>query len=496
MRIGGLDVGTTGCKLTVYDVKADFCADFYKEYDVSRIYGKHEVDAEMIFNAVLKVLKQAATRFPDFEAVGITTFGETFAVLDDNDKILLPSMLYTDTRGAEETEFLLKNIGEEKIISIAGVKPNQMYSLPKIMWIKNNMPNVYKKAKRILLMQDYIVYKLTGVAQIDYSLAARTMSFDIKNKIWSDEILATAGVDKNLLSRPVPTGSLAGTILQKIAQKLGLSQNMKVISGAHDQVASAVGAGVLEVGKTVDGTGTVECLIPVFDHIPENGGLYNEGYSVVPYVLVDTYVCYALSFTGGATLKWLRDNFAIHEKELAEQKCENVYANLDTKIPDAPTELLILPHFAGAATPYMDSGSKAAILGLTLEHTLYDIYKALMEGVTFEIMTNIEHLESFGINTTEFYATGGGALSDVWLQIKADILNKPVTALASKGAGACGTCMMTAVAIGEYKNLKAAAKKFVTAKKTVYPNSERTEIYRRAFERYKKLYSAVRPLMN
>lgn len=484
MIIGGLDVGTTGCKLTAYDNQGNYIFNSYKEYEVSRQSGEHEIDANVIFDAVCEVIRETAKNY-ELSAIGVTTFGETFVILDENDNVLLPSMLYTDQRGDDECKLLCEALGEERLTYISGVKPHQMYSLPKIMWIKNNRPDIYAKAKRILLMEDYIVYKLTGNACIDYSLAARTMAFDIRNKCWSDEIFNSAGIDKTLLSVPVPVFNIAGDIKADVSENLGIKNSVKIVNGAHDQVAAAVGAGVFEVGQAVDGTGTVECVTPVFDRIPENKNLYDEGYSVVPYVFDGTYVCYALSFTGGATLKWFRDNFSKDKS----------YAELDASVKCEPSGILILPHFAGAANPYMDNESKAAILGLTLEHKDSDIYQALMEGVTYEIMTNIEHLESFGIKPQKLFATGGGANSDVWLQIKADVLNRPVTALFAKEAGTCGTCMMTGVAIGIFKDLVEAKQYFVKEKKTFMPSSDNAKKYKNYYKAYKKIYNAVKPII-
>jgi xylulokinase len=311
------------------------------------------------------------------------------------------------------------------------------------------------------------------------------MAFDIRNKCWSDEIFDAAEIDKSMLSVPVPAFNVAGEIKKEIAEELGIKGSVKIVNGAHDQVAAAVGAGVFEVGQAVDGTGTVECVTPVFDSIPVNEELYNEGYSVVPYVFDGTYVCYALSFTGGATLKWFRDNFSKDKS----------YAELDAMVKEEPSGLLIMPHFAGAANPYMDNHSKAAMIGLTLEHTESDIYKGLMEGVTYEIMTNIEHLEHFGIKPEKLFATGGGAYSDVWLQIKADVLDRPVTSLLAKEAGTCGTCMMTAVAIGIFKDLFDAKKVFVKEKKTFLPKKENALQYKKYYNAYKSIYSAVKPII-
>ena len=488
MYVGGLDVGTTGCKLSVYTELGEFVYNSYKEYDVSRKNGEHEIDGEAIFSAVCDVFADAAGKYP-LSSAGVTTFGETFVALDNNDNVLLPSMLYTDPRGGEECRELCEKLGEERLTRISGVKPHSMYSLPKIMWIKNNLPDVYKKIKKILLIEDFIVYRLCGVAQIDYSLAARTMAFDIREKRWCDEIFTAAGIDVSLMSAPVPTGSKAGQIKPELAKSLGISADTVIVNGAHDQVATAIGAGALKSGEAVDGTGTVECVIPVFDKIPDNKILYDEGYSVVPYAIDGTYVCYALSFTGGATLKWFRDNFA------AKYEGENVYAELDLQAPEKPTGILILPHFAGAANPYMDTGSKAAIVGLTLENTSADIYKALMEGVSYEMMVNIEHLNSFDIDFDKIYATGGGAKSDVWLQIKSDVWNKEVVSLSAKEVGACGTCMLCTVAVGVYKDLNEAKQFFVKEKSAYTPCAQNVSIYGKYYSAYKELYSAVRPIV-
>lgn len=484
MIIGGLDVGTTGCKLTAYDDKGNFIYNSYKEYEVCRENGEHEIDAENIFSAVCEVIRDTAEKY-ELSVIGITTFGETFVVLDENDEVLLPSMLYTDPRGEAECAELCEKLGKERLTYISGVKPHQMFSLPKIMWIKNNLPEVYKKADKIMLIEDYLVYKLSGKSYIDYSLAARTMAFDIRQKCWSDEILEAAGIDKKLLSEPVPAFNIAGEIKEKIAETLGIKTSVKIVNGSHDQVAAAVGAGIFEKGQAVDGTGTVECITPVFNEIPQNESLYDEGYSVVPYVFEGTYVCYAFSFTGGAVLKWFRDNLSV----------EKSYARLDALTKDEPTGILVLPHFAGAATPYMDNGSKAAVLGLTLEHTNLDIYKALMEGVTYEIMMNVDRLESAGIKPEKLYATGGGASSDVWLQIKADILNRPIISLSAKEAGACGTCMMAGVAVGIYKDLYDAREYFVREGNTFIPNPDNVKKYQKYYHAYKNIYNAVRPII-
>ncbi len=296
MYIGGLDIGTTGCKVSVYDDKGNFVCNSYREYKVSRKDGEHEFDAEMIYDAVLEVIGEASKQC-EISAVGVTSFGESFVALDECDRALFPSMLYTDPRGEVECAALTAALGEKKLIDISGVKPNQMYSLPKLMWLKANYPEKYALVRRVLLMEDYIVYKLSGVATIDYSLAARTMALDIRTRTWSKEIFDAAGVDSSLFSTPVSAGHVAGELRDDLKASLGINYSMKIVNGSHDQVAATVGCGIFKPGEAMDGTGTVECIVPVFDSIPENETLFDEGYSVVPFIHEGTYVCYALSFT-------------------------------------------------------------------------------------------------------------------------------------------------------------------------------------------------------
>lgn len=476
--VGGLDIGTSGCKIALYNENGEFVRDAYTEYDVSRQNGLHEIDALKIFETVKKVIKAAADK--NIAAIAVTSFGETFAMLDENDLPCAPSMLYTDPRGKEEKEMLVAEFGSEKLAFKTGAKAHEMYSLPKIMWIKKNMPDSFKKVRKILLMQDYAVYMLSGKCQIDYSLAARTGCFDIENKCWDKSILGFAGIDKSLLSTPVPTGEIAGKIKPTLADELGLSENTVIVSGAHDQIAAMCGANIHTNEQVMDGTGTVECVPVLFDSIPQNYSLFEKGYSFAPHPS-GGYACYVLSYTGGATLKWFRDNFS-----------DVSYSELDKLVNDNPTELLIMPHFAGAATPYMDTASRAAVFGLTFEHKKPDIYKALMEGTAYEIAVNLDILEKMGLSAKSITATGGGAKSDVWLQIKADVLGIPVTALDCGEIGGAGTALMAGRAAGIYSKNTVLAEK----RKTFYPDNERHEYYQKQLKKYKKIYHAAKEVMS
>ena len=499
MKIVGLDIGTTGCKCTVFDEQGIYLDKAYRDYPVKRAVGGHEVDVSVIMEGVYACIHEMAKKYPDIAGIGVTSFGETFVCVDEAGEPLHPAMLYTDPRGKEECRELVEKLGERDIANITGLRPHEMYSISKIMWIKKNQPEVYSSACKIFLMEDYVVYHLTGNAQIDYSLATRTMAFDIRNLCWSREIFEAAGIDMGLMAKPVPTGTVAGTVSLAAVQKTGLGRDTKVVSVSHDQVSAAVGAGAFDGSVAVDGAGTVECLTPVYDQIPDIDVMYQGYFSVVPYVIPGKYVAYAFSYTGGALMQWCTETLAKKEMELAKEQgisvneyLEQAYASQKEEIPSG---LLVLPHFAGAATPYMDTGSKGAVLGLTTATTTADIYRGCMEGVVYEMYLNMQALQGSGIRFEKIHATGGGAHSEEWMQMKADMLNVPMVALKTVDAGTVGSAMLTGIAIGLFHDLQDAAVHMVKEMKTYEPRSAMHEKYMRIYEKYQNVYQAVRSLM-
>lgn len=503
MKIAGLDIGTTGCKLTVFSEEGKDIDRAYRDYPVTRGGSEHEVDAESIMEGVLSVLSAMAEKYPDIRGIGVTSFGETFVFTDGAGKPLHRAMLYTDPRGREECLELTEKMDGRRIAAITGLRPHEMYSLPKMMWIKKHRPQIYGQAKHAFLMEDYVVFQLTGKAQIDYSLATRTMAFDIAFLGWSRELFELAGIDVSLMSEAVPVGTSAGNVLPGIARQTGLSEKTQIVSISHDQVAAAVGAGVFDAQTAVEGAGTVECITPVYEGLPLSDVMYDGYFSVVPYVIPGRYVCYAFSYTGGALIQWCVDTLAKKEKELAAESGISVHEYLEREYvrehgegsSDKPSGLLVLPHFAGAATPYMDTGAKGALIGLTAAHTVSDIYRACMEGVAYEMLVNLEWLKGSGIHFKMLHATGGGARSAVWTQMKADILNVPFTTLATANAGTVGSAMLTGIAVGCFQNLDEAAAHMVEKTKVYLPDVVRHEKYMEVYRRYRRVYDAVRGLM-
>ena len=274
---------------------------------------------------------------------------------------------------------------------------------------------------------------------------------------------------------------------------------VRIVSISHDQVAAVVGAGAFDGDVAVDGAGTVECLTPIYDQMPDIREMYKGYFSVVPYVIPGKYVAYAFSYTGGALIDWCVSHLAKDEKKAAKAQSISVNELLETEYKkehgEQPSNLLVLPHFAGAATPYMDTGAKGAILGLTTDTGAAEIYRGCMEGVVYEMVLNARALKDSGVHFQKLHATGGGARSAVWMQMKADMLNLPIVALKTADAGTVGSAMLTGIAIGVFKDLRDAADHMVEEIHTYQPRAEMHEKYMKIYERYAKVYDAVRPLV-
>lgn len=491
----GLDVGSSGTKCVAFREDGQQLAVCYREYPTRA--GQADMDAREMFASVCEVIAGCAAddavKASEIAAISVTSFGESFVPVGKDGSELSKIIMYTDKRGMDECRRITDRVGFEKTRDIICARPDSMYSLPKILWTMENIPGVRENIWKFLLIGDYICYKLSGEAKINYSLACRAMCFDVENKRWSQELLDAAGISADMLSEPVPCGSVVGGILPAVADKLGLPHTVKIVISAHDQVSAAIGAGVLDPGEAVDGTGSVECVTPVFDRIIRADGFADRNYVCVPHAARDGQYCtYAFNFSGGVLLKWFRDTFASYMKPEAAARGVSVYRLLDESCPATPSDVLVVPHFMGAGgTPDLVGSARGTMIGMSMATTLPDIYRAVMEGLTYEIAYNLETVGAFGIKPTSLRATGGGANSPIWLRIKTDILGLPITRLTTGEAGAAGCAMLAAVALGRYADLHEAAAAFVRTGETVEPSAEFADIYREKYEKYKTIRAAA-----
>ena len=298
MNYLSIDIGTTGCKCQLFSEKGEILSYLFEEYDFLSIDGYNYVNVREIERRIREMIRKISEKY-DISSVCISSLGESFVLLDKDDNVLFYPMLYTDSRGENEAEEIRRVIGDEKAFLTTGVIPHSMYSLSKLLWIKNNRPDIFKKADKVMLICDYFGYILTGERVIDYALASRTGVFDIEKLCFSADILSDFDIPIKLFSRP----QRAGTIVGKI--KSEWCENAVLVLGSHDQVCTALGAGAVESGEAVDGMGTVECITTVFDKKTDNIEAGRQGYPCVPYVN-GKYCTYILNFSCGSTVNWMR----------------------------------------------------------------------------------------------------------------------------------------------------------------------------------------------
>jgi len=499
MSLLGLDIGTSGCKAVVFDLEGNILSRAYREYPL--LYPREgwiELDSKLLLNKIEGSVKEAAqaskVKKDPIEAISISCQGEAFVPVDKKGKPLANIPVSFDTRGEKFSQWWKEKLGEEKIMSISGMPINSMFSLNKIMWFKENYPQNYKKTWKFLCLEDFLIYKWGFPPTIDYSLASRTMAFDILRKKWSDEILSIAGLNKSLLPKTLPSGTPIGEIPSKIASRLSLPTGVIMVTGGHDQPCGALGAGVKEEGIAMDATGTVECIASVFKEPRVHQKMWVNNFACYPYVATSLYITLAFNFTGGVLLRWFRDTLGSEEKEKAKKQGKDVYSLLIDEASEEPSSLYLLPHFTTTGTPYMDSESTGAILGLSLNTTKNELIKAILEGISLEMKQNLNLLEEAGIPVYELRAIGGGAKSRKWLQLKANIYNKKIVSLKVSEAACLGAALLAGVGKGKYNSLDEAVKKTVKIKESFYPQEEKVKIYEEKYQIYKDIYPTLRDL--
>ena len=492
MAFIGLDVGTTGCKATVIDAGGNVKSYAYQEYaPIIPAKGRAELDVNVVWEGAKKVLSEAAAKSGEtIDVVTVATFGEVFALLDDKDRIIANAILYTDERGTQEEADIAEKISGKALYDISGVPLSSMYSLAKLLWVKKHTSD-YDNAKYIMLMGDFITYRMTGERQINYSLASRTSMLDVRAKSWSTDVADRFGIDTGKFSQPTQPGQIVGKLRADVAGEIGISRDAVLVVGAHDQICAALGAGVLKEGDCVDGMGTSECITTILSNIDDTGPLLQSNFCIEPYVIPDTYVTLAFHFGAGAAIDWHRTTIDKDRNEAYKRSGKDIHAAMEAEVPDGPTSLFVLPHMAGTGTPHMDSTAQGAILGIRLGTSRGEIYKATMEGICFEIMLNAMLLHDVGTNISSITAVGGVSQSDMLMQIKSDIMGIPVSRLQFKEAGTMGLAMMSYVANGTFSGLEEAAGVMVNHERTFEPNRDNHAAYMERFAVYQNIYDGI-----
>ena len=458
MSLLGIDVGTTGCKAGVMDGDGNLIVLAYREYETQHPRpGWAEVDATAVWGKVKEIIAEVARAVPHdpIVALCVSSMGEATTPVSApgaGRQILANSVLGFDARGEEYVEGLLAQDVHfrERLHALNGNVLGAAYSAPKLAWLRDHCAELFDRTDKFLLWGGLVGYLLGGEAATDRVLANRTLLLDLQTGDWSDELLAAFALPAEKLPRVVPSGTVTGEVDDLVAAELGLPRRVKIVAGGHDQCCTALGAGVVRAGQAVYGMGSFICVTPVYAAPPPSPVMLANGLNVEHHVVPGLYASFLFNTSGGAVLRWARDTFAAAEKQEAAASGVDIYDRLLAEMPADPTGLMALPHFAPLGPPTFDPDSAGVILGLKLETSRGELIKGLLEGVTYYFREGLDLIAQAGLPVSEFRATGGGAKSDAWLQLSADILGQPIARLQVTECGVLGAAILAGAGAGVF----------------------------------------------
>ena len=444
----GADIGTTSLKLALFDTDGEMIKSVTKDYTLIVSGDTVEFPADDYIKLFTEAYDEVSKDF-EISAFAIDTQCETIIVTDKDDKPLMNAVVWLDNRAVSQAEEIKTRFGNKKVYEITG-QPEITATWPaaKLLWIKENKPEVFEKIGKVFLLEDYLLYKLTGNFVTEKTLQSSTIYFDIKNDCWWDEMLRFIGISKECLPKICDSGV-----------KVGEYEGAAVVTSAIDQIAGAIGAGVTDGTAVSEMTGTTMVVFATSETIPE----YNPE-SIVPcHKNYDGKYC-LLSWTptAGIALKWFKNNF-----------CENFsFKELDIMAKDVPPGscgLTFLPYLCGSTMPKYNPDAKGVFYGLTMEHTRAHAVRSILESVACMLKANLDYL---GVNCSEIRSTGGGASSPLWCQIKADITGKSIATLENPETACLGSAILAGVGVGIFRDVKTVAKKTVKIKRVYAPSGE------------------------
>lgn len=434
MYYAAIDIGTSKIKLVVF--KNDkILIEFSKEQSVIHDSSGDYIDADEIINNVFYVLKEAFLICPFIEGIAITSFGESFVCLDEKDDILFQIPLFIDESGREEIKVIKDKIGEKKLFDITGCPPDPMYSLTKILSLRNKYPTRFPLTKKIMLIEDYVIYMLTGNRFIDYGLACRSMMFDINKKDWSEEILNSFDINREMLSTCVPTGHIAGALKINLKEKLNISHDVKIINGSHDQIAVAIASDVKK-NQSALGLGTCECLIVDID-IKNKEKLLKENLPIVSYK-DGQYLTYGLINNAGSLIDYF-------------SKLLDIKLN-DLKVSNPKDDGFIITNIKGG-------NNHKLLININFATKKSEIMNYLFESLSFELNSLLEYFKSLGISFDEILASGGSSVNTDYLKEIAAICNVNILQANYHNVGLIGTGIIAGTSLGYFNNYEEGYKR-------------------------------------
>lgn len=493
----GIDIGTTGAKSAIFDLKGTMLASSYIEYFCD--FPKPnwvEQDASFIVSESFRACKDAINKSMinprEIISVSVSSQRSCCIFIDKSDKMLRPMISWQDSRSNIEIEDIKLKITPEKFYKITGFPLNTTWMISKILWIIKNEPEIWNKTEKIIQLQDYTLRRLGAEDYFnDMSDAGFSGLWDTDNLKWSDEILNTFNISSDLLSIPKVSVEKIAVISRQASQESGIPEGIPVCIGAGDQNSAAVGAGIVYDGFLSVSMGTAGNANAFLNNTFRDS---NGKAMVLNHVIKGKWAIEGHQAGAASVFRWFRDEFATIEKAFANLTNREAYSILDemiSKIPAGSKGIIFLPFYAGAAAPRWNSDAKGVLLGMTFAHNKYCIARAFIEGITLEMRDIIEAMRNSGININNIRIMGGATKSNIWNQIQSDIYNKPVETLKVTDAAVLGSAIMAGVGAGVFKDIREGVNAMVHISKKYEPIKSNFSIYNEMYDMYCELYKSL-----
>lgn len=482
----GADLGTSALKLLLVDSCGKIVKTATRSYPVQYPQPTwSEQNPEDWWNAFLSGVKELTNEIDTSQIKGIGVGGQMHGLvaLDKDDNIIRPAILWNDGRTDKETAYLNEVIGKEKLSQLTANIAFAGFTAPKILWLKNNEPENFAKISKIMLPKDYLNYKLTGVHCTDYSDASGMLLLDVKNKCWSKEMLGICDVNDSQLPTLFESFETVGTLIPNIATEMGFDANTKVVAGAGDNAAAAIGTGTVTDGKCNISLGTSGTVFVSSDRfsVDKNNALHSFCHASGEYHLM------ACILSAASCNKWFCDDILGTDDYKTE---ESVITDNDL----GRNDVFFLPYLMGERSPINDTDARGTFTGMRLDTKRKDMLLAVLEGVAFAIRDNFEIAKEQGINITCSSLCGGGAKSELWQKILCNILNVDITLLQTEQGPGYGAAMLAMVGCSEFSDVKECANAFVKLKKTITPNADISSRYEMQYNKFKQIYPTLKNL--
>lgn len=480
----GIDLGTSAVKLLLMDEKGQIHKIVSKEYPLYFPHsGWSEQNPEDWYEQTIDGMQELLEECDRTKVAGISFGGQMhgLVVLDGEDQVIRPAILWNDGRTVKETDYLNETIGKKNLSRYTANIAFAGFTAPKLLWMKENEPELFAKIKKIMLPKDYLAYRLSGVHSTDYSDASGMLLLDVKNRCWSREMMDISGISRDQLPDLYESYEAVGTLKPELAEALGLSAEVKIAAGAGDNAAAAVGTGTVGDNRCNISLGTSGTIFISSENfgVDAHNALHSFAHADGHYHLMGCML------SAASCNKWWMDEILSTKDYQKEQ--EGIKKLGENKV-------YFLPYLMGDRSPHNDPDARGTFIGMTMDTTRSDMTQAVLEGVAFALRDSFEVARSLGLKIERTKICGGGAKSALWKKIIANVLNVKVDVLENEEGPAYGGAILAAVACGEFASVTEAAEKLVRVVETVEPDSQLTEKYEEKYKKFREIYPACKAL--